>query len=124
MASNAKTYKKGDLKTSDIANDPVLKKNQEDKLFGRNNSQGKGSWSRIDTSDKQYIENFDKIFGKKTPWYEKRDEEKDPQVYLDMYLSDQIDEAAWYKLCQSNQNIQDYYLNYIKRITKDPNGTK
>ena len=122
--ANGKNYKKGDLKESDIANDPVLKKNQEDKLFGRNNSQGKGSWSRIDPSDKQYRENFEKIFGKKTPWYEKREEEKDPQVYLDMYLSEQIDEGAWYRLCLDNQNIQDYCTNYIKGITKDSNGIK
>ena len=124
MASNAKNYKKGDLKLEDIKNDPVLKKNQEDKLFGRNNSQGKGSWSRIDSSDKQYRENFERIFGKHVPYWAREREEKDPETYLSMYLSGQIEEGEWYKICQENDNIQQHYTNYTKRITKNTDGTK
>ena len=122
MADNAKNYKKGDLKVSDIANDPVLKKNQEDKLFGRKNSQGKGSWSRIDPSDKQYRENFEKIFGKHVPYWQKQEEKV--ETYLKMYLSGQIDEGEWYKLCQGDPKLDDHYKQYLKNRSKNTDGTE
>lgn len=128
MASNAKNYKKGDLKPSDIANDPVLKKNQEDKLFGRNNSQGKGSWSRIDPSDKKYRENFQNIFGKHIPHWQ-RDEDSPVRnynqldTYLDMYLSGQIEEGEWYRLCQGNRVLDDHYKQYLKNRSDNTDGT-
>ena len=37
-----------------------------------------------------------------------------PQMYVEMYLSGQIEEYEWIKILQENSKVEKEYCNYIK----------
>jgi len=66
---------------------------------------GKGDKPRFYPDDK-YRNNFNKIFRKE------EDNTITPQMYLDMWLSEQIPTKEWLEILENNENVNELYQKH------------
>ena len=74
---------------------------------------GKGDKPRFYPDDK-YRNNFNKIFRKE------EDKTITPQMYLDMWLSEQIPTKEWLEILENNESVNELYQKH-KEIRNESN---
>ena len=72
---------------------------------------GKGDKPRFYPDD-QYRNNYDKIFNKG----KKMSSEVTPEMYLEMWLSEQIPTGEWLRLLEWRPDINELYQKHLEKV--------